>query len=315
MFNLKEDNFIIKKNKFNIPIPDQHWQLRDLLKRKNNELIFCQEDKVMIFHPTEGYMKIVMNDLSFYPVCMNIKDNIVLVGGIRGQYALKNLSNGNFKIGNIGPTAINSIRFWNNDIYLCTNNNSIMVYDINMEYKNIIPHKWFVNNCEFNHSGSILASVGDSSKVDLFDVRNGFKRIQTLQTTNDSGFKISWDPNSIKFAVCTQDGYMCLFDIRNYNKELFKSKQMGTRGSCRNTEYSISRLHDLLIFTEHKECVHIIDSRNYEKEQIIRIKNNDITGCCFMEDKSKIYIGTDKNIFEYEILSEKRRTFGIYDVI
>ncbi|KAG0442788.1 hypothetical protein DMUE_0008 [Dictyocoela muelleri] len=314
MKNLEKECFISESNVFSISVPDQHWQLRDLLKNHQNQLLFCQEDKVMLFSPTKNNVKMLMTELPFNPVCLTSKDDFVCVGGIRGNYALKNLKAGNIKCGNVGATAVNSIRINDDDMFICVNKNAIIVLNLKMDYLFDIPHKWAVNNCELSPNKEFLISVGDSNFVNIIDPKDNFKIVNSTQTISDSGFKVSWDPTSIYFAVCAQDSYTCVFDIRNLKKEIFKSEQSDINGACRNVEFSKTRSLDLLIFTEHKDYFHIIDTRNYKKEQIVNIPDKDITGCCFIEDESKIYISTNKKIYEYKIHGEKRRTFGTFTI-
>ncbi|KAG0420757.1 hypothetical protein EQH57_0026 [Dictyocoela roeselum] len=314
MKDLQEESFVSENTAYTISVPDQHWQLRDLLKNYKNKLLFCQDDKVMLFSPPEGNVKMLLTELIFNPVCVAAKDEIVCVGGIRGNYAVKNLQTGNLKCGNVGNTPINSVRINNEKIFCCTNGNAIIVFDLEMEHLFDISHACPVNNCEFSPNNEYLVSVGDSNCINVIDPKNCFEIVGTAQTISDYGFKVSWDITSTYFAVSTQDCHICVFDIRNLGKRVFKSEQKDINGACRNVEFSHGRSLDFLVFTEHRDYFHVIDTRDYKRKQTIHIPDSDITGCCFVEDLSRLYISTNKKIHEYEIFGEKRRTFGAFTI-
>lgn len=110
--------------------------------------------------------------------------------------------------------------------------------------------------------GQKMASVGDSNQVHLFAVTTdgAYHPIEKLTTVNDAGFSCAWDRSSEHFAVATQDGFVCVWDVRKLGAKLAQlpATQRGQKGACRSVKFSQGGSVDLLAFSEvclliHKE--------------------------------------------------------------
>lgn len=304
-----------------IAVPVQHWQLRDMLKSTSNSLIFCQGNKVCKFNVNKNSLDDIITDLSFFPTSISATDTLVVVGGQKGQYAVKNLVADRFILGTIGQAINNAVKICNfkdeTNFLFCNNDNTIRRYSYdNLEEIEVINHPWPVNNCEMSLDGKHLVSVGDTNQLFYFNIEGSqFVKQKTLKSMNDGGFKVSWNATSTNFAISTQDGYICIYDTRNLQKNMvIRSKQnKSIKGACRNVEFSKKRSLDLLIFTEHVSYFTIVDTRNYESKQSIKVfddMDKQISGSAFLEEEEKIFISTDDKIIQYKL--ENRRTFGSY---
>lgn len=99
-----------------------------------------------------------------------------------------------------------------------------------------------------------MASCGDSNQVTLFsiDPSNGYTQINKLTTVMDAGFSCAWNGSSTLLAVATQDGYVCVWDVRKMEQKLVQlcAQQKSPRGACRSVKFSQSYGMDLLAFSE-----------------------------------------------------------------
>ncbi|KGG49998.1 hypothetical protein DI09_95p20 [Mitosporidium daphniae] len=104
--------------------------------------------------------------------------------------------------------------------------------------------------------------------------------IYLILLATDAAFSCSWNAASDKFAIACQDGYACVWDIRNLDKILAR-----------------------LPTTQHVNCVNIADARTFDALQSISINNNSnssqedkvITGIAFSPDTSVAYVGNINN--------------------
>ncbi|ELA47289.1 hypothetical protein VCUG_01173 [Vavraia culicis subsp. floridensis] len=304
-----------------IAVPVQHWQLRDMLKGTSNSLVFCQGNKVCKFNVPTGALDDIITDLSFFPTSISATDSLVVVGGQKGQYAVKNLENERFVLGTVGHAINNAVKICEfngeTNFLFCNNDNTIRRYSYDsLDELEMITHPWPVNNCEMSLDGKHLVSVGDTNQIFYFNVEGGkFVKDRTLKSMNDGGFKVSWNATSTSFAISTQDGYICIYDTRNLTKNMvIRSKQnRSIKGACRNVEFSKKRSLDLLIFTEHVSYFTLLDARDYENKQSIKVfddMDKQISGSAFLEDQEKVFISMDDKIIQYKL--ENRRTFGSY---
>jgi hypothetical protein len=74
---------------------------------------------------------------------------------------------------------------------------------------------------------------------------------------------------------------------------------------------------DLMVFSEHCSYFHLVDTRSFNEEQVIRVQETDknITGVAFDIKGTNLYVGVEDCIFEYEIDVLKRRTFDSGDLL
>eukprot|EP00866_Antonospora_locustae_P002089 jgi/Antlo1/2089/2071 len=148
----------------------------------------------------------------------------------------------------------------------------------------------------------------------MFSCCNGnLKLVQKFESVNDGGFGVSWNGNDSMFAVGTQDGYACVWDIRAEEKiAAIKSHQHPyASGAIRNLQFTKKNFIDMLVFTEHYSYFSILDTRNFNKRQLITVNEaayeRSITGLAINEESDTIYVSTGENILGYTINTNMRR--------
>ncbi|KAJ2772189.1 hypothetical protein GGI18_004907 [Coemansia linderi] len=177
-----------------------------------------------------------------------------------------------------------------------------------------------------------MCVVGDSNLVFLFNKRgDSFEKIATLTASEDASFSCDFSQSSELFAVGSQDGYVTVWDIRSHQQRLVQLEtfQHGrSRGACRNVKFSPSGSVDLLAFSEHSSFVNIVDTRCFEKRQILRVAGTNeepmsqtpdsptmaepdyqITGLRFAYDSSALFVGLEGSILEYSVDRVSRHSF------
>ncbi|KAJ2401461.1 hypothetical protein GGI23_001377, partial [Coemansia sp. RSA 2559] len=208
-----------------------------------------------------------------------------------------------------------------------------------------ICNSFFCSVAAISPDGTKMCVVGDSNDVFLFSKRgDDFEKIATLTASNDSSFSCDWNQSSQLFAVGSQDGYATVWDIRTQQKMVqLETFQHGrSRGACRNVKFSPSGSIDLLAFSEHTSYVNVVDTRSFEKRQILCASstgnnallgggalNNavqaafsmadspslmspdlQITGLRFASDSSALFVGLEESILEYSVDKIGRYSFS-----
>ncbi|KAJ2484437.1 hypothetical protein EV174_002433 [Coemansia sp. RSA 2320] len=198
-----------------------------------------------------------------------------------------------------------------------------------------------VNYAAVSPDGSKMCVVGDSNLVFLFHKRGDtFEKIATLTASNDASFSCDWSQSSELFAVGSQDGYVTVWDIRSHQQKLVQLEtfQHGrSRGACRNVKFSPTGSIDLLAFSEHTSYVNIVDTRCFDKRQILHVSGMpeaevvetqaatdspsmmdmdlQITGLRFASDSSSLFVGLEESILEYAVDRVGRHSFSSSAII
>jgi WD40 repeat protein len=161
-----------------------------------------------------------------------------------------------------------------------------------------------------------MVCVGDSSDVFLFDISStgSFHHQATFTASSDSSFSTSFSCTSSMFAVASQDGVVSIWDRRfartatpsspSGKLKTLKTTRAGhLNGAARLVKFSQGPL-DLLMFTEQKDLVHLVDARTFEKTQILSVvdegsRDADVGGACFAPDGKSVIVGSDKAIWQW----------------
>jgi WD40 repeat protein len=163
-----------------------------------------------------------------------------------------------------------------------------------------------------------MVCVGDSSDVFLFDISStgSFHHQATFTASEDSSFSTSFSCTSSMFAVASQDGFVSVWDRRFARTATasFSSGKLKTMKTTRaGSPYGAARLVrfsqgplDLLMFTEQREYVHLVDARTFEKTQILsfgeqddNIREPDIGGACFSSDGKSVIVGSERAVWQW----------------
>ncbi|GAA5952031.1 hypothetical protein JCM3765_005176 [Sporobolomyces pararoseus] len=151
-----------------------------------------------------------------------------------------------------------------------------------------------INHSSLSPDGTKLVAVGDTDQVFLFDVRGDEYKLRQVVNgekngRKDASFSTDWEKsNGHCFVVGSQDGFVTIYDQRQLPPSdsfsdgrsprtiaNFQTTQRGPAGAVRKVSFSpggSGKLDSgLLAFTEHRNRIHLIDSRNFQHNQILEI--------------------------------------------
>jgi WD40 repeat protein len=72
-----------------------------------------------------------------------------------------------------------------------------------------------------------MVSVGDSPAVHLYSTEGGYRKVGEFSGARDAGFSVAWNSASTVFASASQDGLVCVWDVRS-SRMLAKLKSSHT---------------------------------------------------------------------------------------
>ncbi|KAJ2546750.1 hypothetical protein EV175_005486, partial [Coemansia sp. RSA 1933] len=255
----------------------------------------------------------ILGDLDFDPVSIAVGGDFVVVGGQRAELAVARLSDpcaptvvrsggsiNNFVALDQSQSVLPRRRFRDSAAFIedgvtnlnimnnsssmprlmaCNNDHTVRLMSLpDLRLVTELKFPTAINYAAISPDGSKMCVVGDSNDVFLFNKRgDDFERIATLTASNDSSFSCDWNQSSQYFAVGSQDGYATVWDIRSQQKMVqLETFQHGrSRGACRNVKFSPSGSIDLLAFSEHTSYVNVVDTRSFEKRQVLCASNTD----------------------------------------
>lgn len=318
------NNFVLEDyKKYQVRTSIHHWQLRDMLTTSDltGEIIYTHSNTLNLLSTKTQKTRALLRNLVFNPTSMCYGHGLVALGGQRSQLVVKNIKTGEEQRTNTGGSINNAVEISRHDddlrILICNNDETIKAFSIDtMSRVAVLLHKVPVNNCAVSPDGKYLASVCDNNEVNLFAVEKGnYRQVKSMTTMNDASFKVSWNATSTLFAASTQDGYVCVYDVRGSGKlAVIPSRQSPlVKGACRNVKFCMRSCMDILAFTEHVSHFTIVDTRTFEKKQCIALASPDmdkhISGVAFSPCGEFLYVGTEMTLFEFGIDSAVRRAF------
>ncbi|KAJ2311815.1 hypothetical protein H4R23_002017, partial [Coemansia sp. Cherry 401B] len=315
----------------------------------------------------------VLGDLEFDPVSMAVGGDFIVVGGQRAELAVARLSDprtttivrsggsiNNFVTLDRAPSALPRRRFRDSAAFaddgvtslnitsglelprllVCNNDHTVRLMSLpSLELVTELKFPTAVNYAAVSPDGTKMCVVGDTNEVFLFSKRGDtFEKISVLTASNDASFSCDWSQSSEQFAVGSQDGYVTVWDIRSQQKmaQLETFQHGRSRGACRNVKFSPSGSIDLLAFSEHTSYVNIVDTRSFEKRQVLRVGSDSfsdfpdffapesptfasqdmqITGLRFAPDSSSLFVGLEESILEYTVDRIGRYSFASSEII
>lgn len=314
------NSFVSSTHKKHIAFtPVQHWQLRDLIKPHPDGIIYTDSAQIITYNPDTHASNIITSELFFQPTAIAYNEGVAAVVGSKGQLLV--VKDSVFKCVT-GATINNSVQIYNNPprICICSNDGTLKIYDLNtFRLVQTVTHNMPINNCEISIDGKMLICVGDTNNVYGYYYDGEFKPYDTFTSVRDAGFKISWNNLSDRFAVSTQDGYCCVWDIRSKDKlAAIKSKQSPqAKGAVRVVEFSRKKNLDLILFAEHMTYFTVVDCRDFKKKQIVSVAENNfergISGCMWSNSGDEIFVAAEDTILEYKVETLSRRMFSSKD--
>lgn len=310
--------FAVQIRTLDRPTTIQHWQLRDLVSCPGRgDSLYTVHDACTLRHSLHNGMSTVIQNLSFKPTSMTVNSEYIAAGGQQKQLDVRHLTSGAtlFKdtVGGSVNNALHIARDVSGEmrLFVCNNDESIRVFSLPRmslaAHIQGIPAP--VNYASMSPDGQHLACVGDCELVFIYKASpTGYHRVSTLSEANDSGMCCDWNQSGTCMAAASQDGTLCVWDIRS-GKTVAK---YSSRASFRAVKFSAGPV-DLLAFTEHDTAFHLVDSRMYGTQQVVQIAapevEADISGLAFSPDGSRVFVGTCDGINEYVVDVAARCSF------
>ncbi|KAJ1972943.1 hypothetical protein H4R35_004395 [Dimargaris xerosporica] len=325
--------FVTASGIFHQPVESGHWQLQDCLAcpEKKHELYGFNNNSIYKYNTrTQQQVDMITNKYSFIPVSLNIGFDHAVITGNRGELSVINLHSKVGKSVRMGATINNCIGFSHDPLYMTTheqqnttphllvssNDRSIRI----LSFPDLVPMGKItmpqaVNHTAVSPDGRLMVTVSDDDTVKVFDIRGStYTMVQTLNTGHQASYSCNWNRLSDQFAVATAQGYVDVYDIRFPRKlAQIRSTECGeTSGACRVVKYCPTYSTDLLVFSELEKYINVVDTRNFEEVQRIRVgeDRDPITGVTFSPDGSTLYAGMRRRILKYSVNTLGRCRFG-----
>jgi len=302
----------------------QHWQLRDLIAcpKTKNDVLYVNQNNVLQYNSATKIATPILKDLSFSPTSMTTGHGFVAAGGQRSQLMVRELATNWFAQTTVGGSINNAMCISTHlggspRLLICNNDETIKVYSLpGLQRVASICLPTAVNYCSVSPDGTKMVAVGDSNQVFMYDVgANGYTKTSTLTGSKDAGFSCAWNQSSDKFAVASQDGVVCVWDIRSSEKfAVLNSKQNPqVKGACRCLKFSPTGGIDLMMFSEHVSYINLVDARTFNTVQSVRVSpiggDQHISGISFSPESKSIFVGLENTILEYDVDTIRRRSF------
>ncbi|KAG7835930.1 hypothetical protein KL942_000092 [Ogataea angusta] len=282
-----------------------HWQLKDLVcaASNSNSVYFPSGNNLMSLDlsrkgnggctATKCLKCVTKFETS--PRCLKEKDDLIAVGGVvsatpqgvtlgscRGLFGLYTKVNDSVINKNVGTLINNCVSLYkiSNSAYktiLCNNDHNMYLLDVTnyglaQSQMNInvgVP----LNHSSISPDSKSMIAVGDSSKVFVLHSDENMADIkgqQSISTNYLCGISTDWSSSGMQFSVCFQDGANLVYDIRRQDHALHEihSTRLDASGDFRVCKFS-GGTEDLLFISEHQGRVHVVDTRDYSKHQVI----------------------------------------------
>mmetsp|Transcript_17434 Transcript_17434/g.49023 ORF Transcript_17434/g.49023 Transcript_17434/m.49023 type:complete len:334 (-) Transcript_17434:439-1440(-) len=310
--------FARPKAGFAQPTTIQHWQLRDLVHCVGAHDVYCVYNQQVVRYDTAACEREVMQNLRFCPTSMAVGHGYLAAGGSRSELEVMQLHDRSTLFSQVLGGNVNNALHIGRDysgelkLFVCNNDDTIKVVRLpTMEVAATIHCAVPINYCSLSPDGQYLACVGDSHDVYLYRCgrSSDYDRVAKLSEAHDHGMSCAWSPTGSCFAAASQDGLVCVWDLKS-RRPLAK---FSTALACRSVKFSRGPI-DLLAFSEHESSVHLVDARTFGTQQTLLPVNPErdglnVSGISFSPDGSRFYVGLDEALQMYEVESAKRRSF------
>ena len=301
------------------PTTIQHWQLRDLVQCERAHEAHCVHGQEVVRYDGQKEEGTIVQQLKFSPTSMTVSHGYVVSGGSRSELHVTRQATGETIFSQLLGGNVNNALHVGRDqagnlkLFVCNNDDTIKVFSLpDMALAATIMCSVPINYCALSPDGRSLACVGDNNDVHLYRCSHHgdqFLKIKRLSEAHDHGMSVAWNPSGSCFAAASQDGLVCVWDVRSQRP----MAKFSTSLACRSLKFSRGPV-DLLAFAEHEENIHLVDARTFATRQTIRVgspgmDSSNISGIAFFPDGSHIYAGLDDSISLYEIDTSMRRSF------
>lgn len=314
----------------------KHWQLRDLVRCPfQRDDVFVVKGFAIYRYDISNQKVVDRHGFLFEPTCFGFGDSFLGVAGEMSEYAVQHVSTSMHSIGHpldmslqhygslrTGSHVNNAIKITNDlegrlSAYLCNNSGHLMVMtgvdnegDMVVSESSSIFCPVSINHCAVAEKDRTLVYVGDSDEVFVCQpTSTGYQISCKFREASDAGMSCDWNSNGTSFAVASQDGLVCVWDIRQKRPAV----RLSCQSAARCVKFSPNPL-DLLAFTEHRNYLHLVDCRMWANRQVIKVRDDltqdvDICGFDFSPCGSTLYVGTEDSIDILQINTGSRTSF------
>lgn len=103
-------------------------------------------------------------------------------------------------------------------LFLSNNDKTVKVFSLpSMTVIVTLTFPIAINYASLSPDGNFLVAVGDSNQTYLYSAvqNSGYQRIRTFSEASDSGMCCAWNSSGMCFASASQDGSVCVWDLRS----------------------------------------------------------------------------------------------------
>ncbi|KAI8078908.1 WD40-repeat-containing domain protein [Halteromyces radiatus] len=299
----------------------QHWQLRNLISSPSSHIVALPRHNTIQFYNTKTKEIVKTLDLPFAPMSIDTRYDHVAVAGPRGLALVRSMDDSwSSDVFNIGPGMNNAIGLSKIDqdvrVTICNNDHTIHIYSIpSMKRITVLELPSAVNHTSVSMDGKFMLATSDTGDVYQYSIHGDQYELEsTYKVSNEPCLGCAWNSSSTMFAVTSQDGQVNVFDVVTQKKlcQLVSSETRKTRKAARCVAFSKGPL-DLMIYSEHVSQVNIVDTRTFDRRQIIRLAPLDmdahIAGITFSPDYRSIFVALEDNLTELKLDLASRRQF------
>ena len=304
------------------PTTIQHWQLRDLVASSDNSSeVYCVNGEKVMLYSTRTQSSKLVQQLNYQPTSMTVAHGFLATGGTKSELDVFSLTEGTICKNYVGGNVNNALHIGQDcsgelRLFLSNNDKTVKVFSLpSMTVIVTLTFPIAINYASLSPDGKFLVAVGDSNQTHLYSAvqNSGYQRIRTFSEATDSGMCCAWNSSGMCFASASQDGSVCVWDLRS--TKVLAKLQTQDKNACRVVKFS-SGLTDLMAFSEHHSRFHIVDARTFAYEQVVSAApERDISGLCFTPNGSKVYSCIGDNLLEYDVDQTSRRSFPDGEVI
>jgi len=319
----EEAEFVRPAGTYAQPTTIQHWQLRDLVASSDNSSeVYCVNGEKVILYDTITQESKIVQQLNYQPTSMTVAHGFLATGGTKSELDVFSLTEGTTICKNyVGGNVNNALHIGKDNsgelrLFLSNNDKTVKVFSLpSMTVIVTLTFPIAINYASLSPDGNFLVAVGDSNQTYLYSAvqNSGYQRIRTFSEASDSGMCCAWNSSGMCFASASQDGSVCVWDLRS--TKVLSKLQTQDKNACRVVKFS-SGLTDLMAFSEHHSRFHVVDARTFAYEQVVTAsQERDISGLCFTPDGSKVYSCIGDNLLAYDVDQTSRRSFPDGEVI
>ncbi|KAI4178260.1 MAG: hypothetical protein L6R41_008463 [Letrouitia leprolyta] len=233
---------------------------------------------------------------------LTAQDDILLAGGLDGEYAIKSLSStpfSPFSSGKVSDGENNSINHIHTYLDRCSglpravlSSNDCYTHILDCMTNTFVSrhnHTKQVNCAATSPHNRLRILVRDAKHPLLVEADSG-KRVGKLSGHSDFGFACDWSGDGIHIATGAQDGLVNIYDARSWRKPLktFKAELGGVRSLAFSPIGNGSPL--VLVMAEAADFVHVVGGVGWSEGQTVDFFG-EVAGVGFEPEGERFWVG------------------------